>query len=107
MEELAKMSAEEIAYDLASYDADCERLPIEILRAGVQAWLHPQPADSLLSDEELREMWRSVYAPHAELNGPLIRFGNLCAQRAVALSRKSADAVDPHADSTGNPSTRV
>jgi rubredoxin len=42
MDQLSKMSAEDIAYDLARLEADCERLPIEIIKAGVEAWLHPQ-----------------------------------------------------------------
>lgn len=45
MAELAKMSAEDIAYDLARHDAGCERLPIDVLKAGVRAWLSPQPDD--------------------------------------------------------------
>lgn len=45
MEELSKMSDENIAYDLARLDAGCERLPIEIIKAGVRAWRAPQPDD--------------------------------------------------------------
>jgi hypothetical protein len=41
-DQLARMSAEDIAYDLARLEAGCERLPIEILTAGVKAWLLPQ-----------------------------------------------------------------
>lgn len=36
--ELAGMTDRAVAYDLAQYDADCERLPIETLIAGVRAW---------------------------------------------------------------------
>ena len=42
MDELSKMSVEDIAYDLARLEAGCERLPIEIIKSGVDAWLHPQ-----------------------------------------------------------------
>lgn len=45
IEELARMSDEDIAYDLARLEAGCERLPIEILKAGVRAWRSPQPDD--------------------------------------------------------------
>lgn len=42
MAELARMSDEDIAYDLARHDAYCERLSIPILTAGVRAWRLPQ-----------------------------------------------------------------
>lgn len=42
IEELSKMSDEDIAYDLAQHDAGCERLDISILTAGVRAWREPQ-----------------------------------------------------------------
>jgi hypothetical protein len=43
MEQLARMSDEDIAYDLAQHDAYCgEHLGIPILVAGVRAWRLPQ-----------------------------------------------------------------
>jgi len=42
MDELARMSDEDIAYDLARHDAHCERLSIPVLSAGVRAWREPQ-----------------------------------------------------------------
>ncbi len=41
-----------------------------------------------LTDEQLKAMWRSVQGPHAELNGPLIRFAGLVA-KAVAQQAES------------------
>lgn len=62
-EELSKMSADDIAYDLLRLDAGCERLDPAIVKAGVRAWLHPsgvsattpywKRAEQLLADCEL------------------------------------------------------
>lgn len=64
MDDLVKMSDEEVADDLARHDAYCERLGIPLITAGVQAWRSPQisretpcngnchwwPADSAVGD---------------------------------------------------------
>jgi hypothetical protein len=42
LEQLARMSDEDIAYDLARLDAYCERIDIPNLVAGVRAWREPQ-----------------------------------------------------------------
>lgn len=46
---------------------------IEQLIASVQ---QPAPASQELSDDRIRELWRSVSGPYAELTGPLIRFAH-------------------------------
>ncbi len=78
MEELSKMSAEDIAYDLARHDANCERMPIEILKAGVAAWQHPQGPSSLglsvdmLDVDRLRDWARNI-----DTHGPnLMQWGS-------------------------------
>lgn len=45
-----------------------------------------------VSDRLLKEMWRSVQGPHADLTGPLIRFAGLVASeyRQIALSHDAA-----------------
>jgi len=60
MEELSKMSDEDIAYDLARQNSGCERLPMEILKAGVRAWRSPQPDDRT---ERLAEIRKALKHP--------------------------------------------
>lgn len=43
----------------------------------------PEREKTIFTDDELREMWRAVSGPLAELTGPLIRFGNACARRLL------------------------
>jgi hypothetical protein len=37
---------------------------------------------SSLTDDRIRELWRSVRGPRAELNGPLIRFAHLVSRES-------------------------
>lgn len=93
MDELAKMSDEAIAYDLACLEPACERLPIEILKAGVRAWLAPQTHRNRLPsriEEEIQELeWWFAKLPVQQAGPPRFR-GLRDAVRAEIEKRDAA-----------------
>lgn len=95
-EELSKMSAEDIAYDLARLDSACERIDISILKAGVRAWLHPQPVTvpNLVIPRELLLSWsaslmRAMVGVHDDIAEP-IRRQALQMKRVIELADQKA-----------------
>jgi hypothetical protein len=59
------MPAGEEMFKFHGYSGSCPKPPL------------PKEQPESLSDDRVRELWRSVTGPHAELTGPLIRFAAL------------------------------